>query len=624
MAMGIAFTTVIIIVIRLIIKVMYGSEEIKKSLSTVKQSKSKRLKAKLKQKEVLESLEEKTSYMAIEIEHAGPETRSISEVEKKNRLGIANSGNENVQEIMDHDPSITDEGWIDIEKKEKKKKNKHSNKLFGIDKGLESTPFVKSVKKDERKSRESSMLLLKTNEKSKTDTNSDSIERVSYAQRVLLKSPGDTIKVKSDLEDQYLKQGAKSKTSTNSIMRTSYAQKVSSRLSNIRLSLEEKNICFVENEEDSIITSKDESLSSCMNFNQESSVSVPIPLSSGLFFKESIQCSKSALYRKIEVEYCNQLKEFRGLHFAYCIELINKIFEIQNDKLVVSERASSLFGELTSHTEILFFILKVFFLVNFSTLFGEGKKISRMRYCSTYFYDQSLLNLLILTVIMNTSKEEEEFREIFKIHCKHLCDTNGYEPHSGEFFDKVFNICYSLASVELPKEKQKLVDFAMLTCIVYCGHMTSALCRILFYNHDVECLGEGPLMKYLKAQSFCGRCYDLRKAFIHMYHPIIGEKCLKNVGDVIDVPLIVWRNCSRKISGLVIESASRGTLSFGTFVESMISRIKELILLPNTMRFYRDNIKMYDAKLKRVESLLPLPNKRTMCSEEESKSSKSL
>ncbi|WDM85344.1 hypothetical protein K6025_00360 [Ehrlichia sp. JZT12] len=175
-------------------------------------------------------------------------------------------------------------------------------------------------------------------------------------------------------------------------------------------------------------------------------------VSSGLRFNESVQYGVSPLYKEMAVKYCSKLQQFRKLHFTYCVKLINKTFKISNGKLVVSESAKSLFEKLTPHTESLFFILKVFFLVNISTLCGGRNMIDHVRYCSTYFYNQLLLDSLISEVIINASQGRGKLKEVFEDYCKRLYNTDGYEPYSGEFFQKVFNICHSLSSVKLSKE----------------------------------------------------------------------------------------------------------------------------------------------------------------------------
>ncbi|WDM85336.1 DUF3514 domain-containing protein [Ehrlichia sp. JZT12] len=351
-------------------------------------------------------------------------------------------------------------------------------------------------------------------------------------------------------------------------------------------------------------------------------------VSSGFCF-ETVQY-KYGLSKGVVIKFCSQLKEFRELHFNYCIRLINRVFKIENSKLVVSESAKYLFARLTPNAEILFFILKVFFIINISTLCGVKSIINHLRYCSTHFYNQSLLDLLVSKVIVNVSEEENHFtnggtlKKEFETCCKHLRDVSSYEPYSGKFFQQVLNICYDLASVKLSEENQELVDFAILACLMYCGHMISMLYRMLVYNKNVNGGKEGSLLDYLKAQSFCGRCYDLRNTMIHMYHPANDRTCIKSAGNVINVPLVMWRGCSKRVHEIVREAVNKGNMDFGIFVEDMIYPAKRLILKPNTMRFYEENIRMYDAELKTVKSLLPLLRVGIVCPNESSENSKSL
>ena len=339
-------------------------------------------------------------------------------------------------------------------------------------------------------------------------------------------------------------------------------------------------------------------------------------ISSGLQF-EAMRCdTPSQLYREITIRFCSKLRDFRRLHFNYCIKLMNKMFKVKNGEFIISKPVVKLFVGLTQYSEILFFILKVFCIVNLSTLCGGRDVLDRMRYCSTSFYDQSLLNFLLSKVILSSTQGVDilacgrKLREMFEIHCEKV---SSHEPYSGEFFQIVFSICHNLASVELPEENQELIDFAMLACMVYCGHMVSLLCRMLAYNHDAEGGEKDPLLSHLKARGFCNRCYDLRKTMVHMYHPASETECPSNVGNVIDVPLIMWRRCSKEIHSIVKDCHDKGNLHFGVFVRDIIRPVKGVILRPNTMRFYASNIEMYNKKIKLVESLLPLPYIRCIC-----------
>ncbi|WDM85343.1 DUF3514 domain-containing protein [Ehrlichia sp. JZT12] len=147
--------------------------------------------------------------------------------------------------------------------------------------------------------------------------------------------------------------------------------------------------------------------------------------------------------------------------------------------------------------------------------------------------------------------------------------------------------------------------------------MVSMIFRILVYDYNARC--GNSLLGHLKARGFCMRCYNLKATMIHMYHPANEVECPKNIGYIIDVPLKIWRRCSKRIHGIVRESVDIGSMDFGVFVEDMISPVKQLTLLLNTMKFYASNIKMYESHIKTVKTLLPLPSKRvvyTQCSQE--------
>ncbi|WDM85338.1 DUF3514 domain-containing protein [Ehrlichia sp. JZT12] len=656
---GLAFAGVILMIARLIFKVICYDKEVEGISSTVMQSEKKRSKGKLKRK-ILESNKGKISKIVKEIESLKLQSNPVAGKEK-DELGISDSNSRNVQKVV-NGIFVAGEGWINVRKKEREqRRHLRQNGVNGakgnvkatsygfssVDQSFEDTPSVNNMRggiiienKESRRSYGLRRSVLKASEKSKTDIGlapcvssqkalvgfsniESSSEKCnnSSATNKNLNISRDTIEEESNLENKYLKQGARPRIYPNSRQYVSCAEKVSAGLPSIGPISKKKDSSPVKDNKHHVTTASNAIDIFSNGFRSE--LTQPRPLNSELCFKEDTNYSESLTYKRIMIKYCSQLRSFRELHFTYCIKLIKKTFKIQNGKLVISDFAKSLFERLTPHTEEIFFILKIFFLVSFSTLCGGRGKVARMRYCSTHFYNQSLLDLLISEVIMNSSKGGDAIKEIFDIHCKHMCDTGSYEPHSGNFFQKVFNICRSLASVNLPEEKQALVDFAMLACMVYSGHMITMLCRMLIYNNEAE---SGPLLisECLNARFFGNRCYHLRKSVIHMYHPANGEECPKSVGGVVNVPLMMWRRCSKVIDNIVIEAASQGKMDFGIFVRDIISSSRKLILRPYTAYSYERDIKMYDCKIKTVKSLLPLPHYRTMYADKKSEDSKTL
>ncbi|WDM85327.1 DUF3514 domain-containing protein [Ehrlichia sp. JZT12] len=584
----VAFTTIAVIVMKFVGKLVYGNKEVKEKRSVVKQCKQKKSKSKSKQKRVLKLEREETSDIVKEIDPVGLETNPFAErgeelKGEENKLNVG-SINEDTQGVIDQCADIADGEWIDVKKKKRKS---HS---------------------------------LMQNIVSNTLDNKNIFSIVDQGGSVQYVTCSNVVEEKKDLKNQYLKQGAKSKTNTKSIQYVGYAKRVSARSPTIESSSEKASVSFIQNKGD--IKLKNTVLSS-VDFNQKSDfISVCSDRSySALVESRSVSGGVSDVYKKLAIKFCSSLKTFRQLHFIYCIRLMKQIFKVENNKLMISEDINDFFTGLTSHTEVLFFIFKIFFLGNISILCGAKDLIDNIRYCSTYFYDQSLLDVLISEVIMNVSETDNllkgtKIKERFEFHCRHLQGMSSYTPYSGKFFQQVFNMCYDLASVNC-EEKQELVDLAELACVVYCGHMFNMIFRMLIYNNNAKGGAEDPLVKYLKAQRFCRQCTNLRAAMVHMYHPINEEDCPRNVGNVIDVPSIIWKNCSKGIHDVVKESVSQNKISFGIFVKDMVSSIKTLILVPSTGRLYKEDIKTYENKIKTVPTLAPLQYTRLVCIKEE-------
>ena len=369
-------------------------------------------------------------------------------------------------------------------------------------------------------------------------------------------------------------------------------------------------------------------VTSCVGYNQKGSVGlassrkrdVPsfkpeessgaISISTGLYFESSIKYGKSSLYKPVVVDFCKKLREFRRLHLSYCFKLGHQIFKIRDNELVVNPSVNALFAKFTAHTEVLYFIFKVFLLMNFSSMCGGRIAIDNIRYCSRHFYNQSLVDLLLSKIMMTTSHGRGgKIKGILEDDYSHLLNLRSYSPHSKEFFQMIFNICHDLALVEQCESEleKELIDFGILTCLVYCGHMVANLFKTLSDRYNEET--GGTLHRCLSARNFCRMCHDLRGMMVHMYHPDKGEVPL-SVGDVIEVPPPLWKNCSKRINCAVRDSFKQGKLTFGVFVNDIVSHVRKMILLPETRSYYQNDINLYDYNIRKVTTLSLLPNKR--------------
>ena len=627
----VAVATVVVIAIRFMFKLVYGVIGVANSED--KQSERKRLKNKLQKKKKLKLKHEETHDICRE--SVVLEDYTISETQEKVKKKEEILSFENVdigdKEFVSCEESCNDEKWIHVEKKVRKKKpifkserisdKNASQEFFGIDGTNVKVSSVANIRKSNIVGKYSEGVVigknvltrsvLGKNEKSKTypsltsfnsgkrNTFSVKQSEESHIRNMIL---SDAIESDCNLKSQYLKQNKKDDCST-------YGEKnsVSVISKSIKLS---SNVGFSKDSE--VVSSS----------NDKSNKLAKPNISSGLHFECVRYHATSVLYKEVTNKFRAKLNRFRRMHSKYCVRLMNKLFEIRNGDLVESETVNNLFLELTPHTEILFFMMKVFLLVSFSTLSGGKNVIDHIRYCSTYFYNQKLLDVLISKLIKNFPNSGSKLKAILENNCEHLSKTSEHDPYSGEFFSQVFDICNNLSLVELPEEEQKLVDFAILTCAVYSGHMIAMLYRMISSDDNINV--QKPLCTFLEAQNFSDRCHNIKRAVVHMYHPYSEDETPSNIGGEINVPLIFWRICSKDIHHTVKNAINECKMDFYLFVKDIVSPIKRLMLSPNTRRFYQKNIDMYEARIKTARSLLPLPQAKTICPKDNHEYSKSL
>ncbi|WDM85339.1 DUF3514 domain-containing protein [Ehrlichia sp. JZT12] len=476
--------------------------------------------------------------------------------------------------------------------------------------------------------------------------NTNSISHVTYAQKVLvgLNSLEPDLEKKNifsvtskensvtktvsrdDLEKrcQYLKQGAKAKTGANSVPYVSYAQKVASQLP-VKSSLEKSNVSSVKSDGSTTanIVPKHVMPSSCIDFKEESGV-ISVASNDALIQSDSMgvnyyQCNRES--RSMLIDFCHALKEYKSLHSSYCVKLIYRIFRIKGSKLVISNKVKNFLSKHTSNVEMLIFIIKVSLLVNLATIYSGNKLTNNMRYCAKYFYDSSLLDNLMLDIIRAASERKsiENIVRLFVYYCDKLPVASCYEPYSSDFFEQIFLICYNFALIDEYEGCKELVHFIVWSCMIYCGSMVGMVCKMFVNNCAIENL-DMLLKDKFRSYVFSRRCYDLKNALMHAYHPIFsqeGKEIVRNVAG-LNVPFIILRNCTNDIGIIVADSIGEGKLSFGIFVRNMIARAKRSILTHGTKYFYMEDIKSYSAMLKTVD---PLPLKRDIHSKRASQES---
>ena len=90
---------------------------------------------------------------------------------------------------------------------------------------------------------------------------------------------------------------------------------------------------------------------------------------------------------------------------------------------------------------------------------------------------------MLSEVITDSSLEKDTVTRVFYLFYNDLYEKYTYQPHSGKFFQKVFNLFYNLAQVTLSEKDQELVDCVIL--LMYCGHIVTVLFRALIDNSDV-------------------------------------------------------------------------------------------------------------------------------------------
>ena len=601
----ISIAAVVIVGAKVVVKLIYDTKETEKELSSVRKGKKKKLKSKIKQNKVSKSEEIKKleSFAVHENQNEQKENElnfvsrdmDIDELNlKSSNIDVheldLRSNDVNTQEVVDDTAFISSDGWINVEKKVRKK-NRHA--------GSE----VRRV----------------------GNFNSDNVRVSDISSNITEKASVVTeysTSEENEIESKYLSEGAKPKNISSRVPLLSEVVR-NGKNSTIRSrnvveekvgTLEHRNLelKYLKRSEELVSFPSYEGFSRKPDISSNKCYSSLVQhryVASGLRFQYVQRKNKGHdddRYRQVVVQFCHKIKKFKRLHSYYCIRMLKQVFRVSDGRVIVSGKVKEFFSKYTSNLDLLLFIIKVSLLVNFATLYGGKKMTNDIRNCVKYFYDQSLLDDVILSIMKVVDCEDniEQMIRVFYSYANNLSDVSIYEAYSGDFFREVFDLCTDLALVKEFERYAELVEFAMLGCMLYCGHMVSILSRMLIYQDKVD-ITKDLIVNNFNAPIFCQQCYSFKKIMVHIYHPSEGE-ITRNIAGKIDVPLVIWKMCSRKIHDTVKNVCREGKLSFGVFVNDMIYPSRRMIVNPSTRYLYMKDVEMYDSKLKKANSLLPL------------------
>ena len=267
----------------------------------------------------------------------------------------------------------------------------------------------------------------------------------------------------------------------------------------------------------------------------------------------------------------SNIRVFQDMHCNYCINMLQKIFDLEGNKIVVNSDIDLLLQDVFhANKDTCVFLVKNSILVQFFSMFGVeffsifvGSKLKQG------MVDKILVD--IFTVIKNGVAVHYN---IYKILCKFVVLKNvPYQLGLAWFHDNM-RILYS--AVDALKDKsadEELMNFIAVSAMMSYGVLR--LGKNMICNYDVQ-LSEY-FIEYSKQYCECDlgiQAYNILFAFGPLY-------CLEIYGVALVrdlyVPQSVMMACCRQNNCNVVASVEKRDISFSGFIQEMVKNFYPLI-----------------------------------------------
>ncbi|AUO54365.1 hypothetical protein [Ehrlichia canis] len=267
----------------------------------------------------------------------------------------------------------------------------------------------------------------------------------------------------------------------------------------------------------------------------------------------------------------SSVRVFQDMHCNYCINMLQKIFDLEGNKIVVNSDIDLLLQNVFhGNKKTCVFLIKNSILVQFFSMFGiEFLSIFVGSKLKEGTVDKMLVD--ILTVIKNGV---DIHYNIYKILCKFVVLKKVPCQLELAWFHDNMRILYSAVNALKDKSAdEELMNFIAVSAVMSYGVLR--LGKNMICNYDVQ------LNKYFmeSCKQYCEcdlgiQAYNILFAFGPLY-------CLETYGVALVrdlyVPQSVMMACCRQNSCNVVASVEKRDISFSVFIQEMVKSFYPLI-----------------------------------------------
>ena len=325
-------------------------------------------------------------------------------------------------------------------------------------------------------------------------------------------------------------------------------------------------------------------------------------------------------YKEQTKDFVESLSYFRDIHIEYILFLIDYIFYIEDERLLINPNIKSFILSITKHVDLCIFVVKISLIKHLLCIFNVSIPFNSFRYCASHFYDQKLIDFILYKILCNLQLYRADYKQVYHLlYVNLIClyTIHEYEMYTGDFYIQLLDMLYNFIEVST-LQKKTLVNFIRVSCVLYIGYMYNMLSCL--FSSELESQEAQRFLFDNKNTAQLLR--NMRKAVEHMYHPSSKNSIHQMCG--LNIPYNVIQVCSKKIGEKIKKHINSDNMRFNVIVEDLGRYIALLLLDTNVRDVFEKDIGIYDQKIRTVGTAKYLELKNNLTGKIEPVTSRSL
>ncbi|RZB12297.1 DUF3514 domain-containing protein, partial [Ehrlichia minasensis] len=299
---------------------------------------------------------------------------------------------------------------------------------------------------------------------------------------------------------------------------------------------------------------------------------------------ESVPLGYEVLNRDIRV--------FQDMHFDYCVNMLQKVFDLEGDKVVVNSDMDLLLQNvfhLNKNTCI--FLIKNSILVQFFSMFG----IEFLSICAGSRLKEGIVDRILADILMVIKNDVDVHCNIYKILSRFIVLRNmSYKFELAWFHDNMRILYSAVDSLKHKSTDEEVMNFISVSAMMSYGLLHFGKNMILRRKEQLSI----HFMEACKLDCECDlgvQACNVLFAFGPLYcFEIYGIASVRG----LYVPRSMMMLCCQQNDCAILASVEKGDINFSVFVQEMVKNFYPLIRRNTVSRYIRNIMQCYQSMIR--------------------------